>query len=145
MATLKSNLDKFCKGAINPFGDLLNSFLTSVLANTGDANVYRVTWSQLTTAAQTVVTTFANTLGVTPTLARTSAGIYTITATGKMGASAAKLFAPPIAYIDNAGALTLVNFTWTSANVVTVTATDDAGVAKDILNPSLDLQFFIYN
>lgn len=145
MATLKSNLDKFCKGAINPFGNLLNSFLTSLLANVGDANVYRVTWSQLTTAAPTVVTTFANTLGATPTLARTSAGVYTITATGLMGASANKLFATPIAYIDNANTLTLVNFTWTSANVITVTATGNTGTAKDILNPSLDLEFFIYN
>lgn len=87
------------------------------LLESGDDHkkVYIALLSQASTAAPTAVV-ISNTLGVTPALARTSAGLYTITATGKFTANLTA-----ISVGNQASALQRIQAVRTSADVVTLT------------------------
>jgi hypothetical protein len=114
----------------------MTAFRQCIVALAGGANsVYLGTLTQATTAAPAIAI-LQNTLGGVPTIARTGAGVYTLTLTSAFGSATNKLFASPITYIDSAGTLTVMSFARTSANVCTITTTTNAGVAKDALTPT---------
>lgn len=97
-------------------------------AGKGGAAVYEGVLAQAGTAAPTA-TIHENTLGVTPTLARSGAGVYTVTATGLFTASKTLIQAT----VDAGATAVLVRVAHTSANVVTISTYTEAGVAADLV------------
>lgn len=111
--------------------------------------------TQATTAAptQVIIDCNYNSALITLTLARTSAGVYTLTATTAdatvasasiFGASAATFVADNINYVDTAGTFTVLSFTWTNATTITINATNSAGAAKDAKVTSLPFKLYVY-
>jgi len=81
----------------------------------------------------------------TLTFARTSAGVYTLTAsTPIFGASANKFYAEQMCYLDTANALTVLTISYTSSTVLTFTATNNAGTAKDAKVTALPFRVWVY-
>jgi hypothetical protein len=66
---------------------------------------------------------------VVPTLARSGAGVYTITATGKFTASKTLIQVT----VDSGATAVLARAAHTSANVVTISTYTEAGVAADLV------------
>lgn len=134
-------LKNFMIGSLNSKGNQMYDALTQA----APTFVGKIT--QATTAAPTLAVTCDSQLDpdVTLTLARTSAGVYTITASESVfGSSADKFWAAPLVYTDTANALTCMKFTWTSATVITINTTTNAGVAKDALVTKLPISFRVY-
>lgn len=92
-----------------------------------DRKYYEILLSQASTDAPTAII-LNNTVGVVPTLAYTSAGLWTITATGKWTADKT-LITVGTPYTTTGDKL--IGCVRTSANVLTVTQTV-AGVATDV-------------
>ena len=128
-------------GSLNPKGNQVYDAITQGMPTF----VGKLT--QATTAAPTIAVTCDTQLSsdVTLTLARTSAGVYTVTASESVfGASADKFFATPFSYIDTANAATYFKITWTSATVLTITTTGGTGTAKDALVTKLPFSFYVF-
>jgi hypothetical protein len=133
------NLD--INNAINSKGDAVHELISQ------NTPLITAKMTQATTAAPSVATLIDINYPSTTTLtfARTSAGLYTLTAsTAIFGASAAKLYSEPLVYVDTAGALTVLTITWTSSTVLTFTATTNAGVAKDAKVTALPFRVWVY-
>jgi hypothetical protein len=90
--------------------------------------VYRAVVAQAGTAAPTA-TVIENSLDGAPTLARTGAGVYTITRASAFTAN--KTFIR--ATLDGGATAVLVKAARTSANVITVTTYDISGAAADLV------------
>jgi hypothetical protein len=97
-------------------------------AGKGGTAVYDAVLAQAGTAAPTA-TIHENTLGGTPTLGRTSAGIYTITLTGKFTVSKTLIQVT----VDAGATAVIARVAHTSANVVTISTYTEAGVAADLV------------
>ena len=93
--------------------------------------------TQATTAAPAIGSASINDLGVTPSLGRTSAGIYTVTATGKF--TVGKTFAR---VTPSKATPVTCNIVYTSVDVITLnfsdTATPSAADSGDF-----DLEIFV--
>lgn len=86
----------------------------------GRGNLFLAKMTQATTAAPAIGSALISELGVTPTPARTSIGLYTITATGKF--TVGKTFAR-----INGGtgaAMRVFNIEYTSVDVITINVFD---------------------
>lgn len=97
-------------------------------AGKAGATCYDAVLAQAGTANPTA-TIHENTLGVTPTLARSNTGIYTVTATGKFTLNKTMVQVS----VDSGATAVLARVEHTSANVVTIKTYTEAGVAADLV------------
>jgi len=97
-------------------------------AGKAGAATYDAVLAQAGTAAPTA-TIHENTLGATPTLARSNTGIYTLTATGKFTLAKTMIQVS----VDSGATAVLARVEHTSANVITISTYTEAGVAADLV------------
>lgn len=128
---------------------ILNSL--NFASNRGAGDMYVIGLTQASTSAPTIANSYLNTLGVTlgnntavtPTIARTGAGVYTLTLSGATW-GASKVAASIAPYLDSANAPTYIQVTRTSATVLTITAKGATGTAKDALCTNLFVSIYCY-
>lgn len=107
-------------------------------AGNGAKRVYTAILAQAGTAAPTA-TVLENELGGAVTLARSSAGVYTLTRTGVFTASKTLIEAT----VDAGATAILVRVAHTSANVVTISTFTEDGTAADLVG-NLNLRITVY-
>lgn len=103
--------------------------------------------TQATTAAPSVATLIDINYPSTTTLtfARSTTGVYTLTAsTPIFGATADKFYAEKIAYVDTANVFTVLTISYTSSTVLTFTTTNSTGTAKDAKVTALPFRVWVY-
>ena len=129
-------------GNIAPLGEVFHQMFDN------NVPLLRGKLTQATTAAPTLaVTNDCNydSDNVTLTLARTSAGVYTITASSAIfGASADKVWSPVYSVVDTSNGATYVTITWTSSTVLTITVTNASGTAKDLKYTKMPFEVYVY-
>jgi hypothetical protein len=140
-AQIKSEIDAICYGSA-PNGDKLNTLLTDMnnATNIGALAVMALNLTQATTTAPTIAYK-ANSTGQTPTIARTSAGIYTLTFATAIGSS---LLYNVGSYVDTGSTATYATIIKTSGTVITLNFTGATGTAKDALVIGLPIIIYIY-
>jgi len=103
--------------------------------------------TQATTAAPSIPTLIDINYPSTTTLtfARSTTGVYTLTAsTAIFGATADKFYAETIAYVDTANAFTVLTISYTSSTVLTFRTTNSTGAAKDAKVTELPFRVWVY-
>jgi hypothetical protein len=116
------------------FKDKVNELID---ATSGSFKSYTASLTQSGTDAP-VATVFQNSLSGAIVWARTGAGVYTGTLASAFTAS------KTVAFAASTDADSAVKIARTSANVITVTVTDDAGVATDALLTGTVIEVRVY-
>lgn len=112
---------------------------SAIADSAANYKVYTINSTQTGTAAPTAVI-LDNTLAGTPVIARTSAGVYTITLAGAFTAAKTVLITGTC---PTAGAT--VSAVRTSADVITVTTSNASNAAADVLLADTLIEIRVYN